>query len=449
MTSDRARGAAGMLAAAGFALLLLAHPTLASRDALWPATAAAVAGGAAALYLAGRAGGGAPRPGWRPPLAVGLAYLAAMSASVVFSPAPDARLAVPAGQVAFLWVGWWLGSSGRARHWLAAVAVAGGAAAGLYGLLQFAGLDPLPRPEAFTDRVLSLFCNPNHFGDFAAAVLPLALAAFLWPALAPGCRGAVPAGLALRLAAVGTTYAGLLLAGSRGAYWAFGSALLVLGAGLLADGRSRRLVLRRGPLLACLGLAVAVIALLHRAPIMAGPSGPVTVAQRLGASTAVLDGGAGDATLAHRLFLWRAAVEMIRQDPVLGAGYGQFPARLSEVREHLRHDARYTALRPSQQAELTPYAHNEYLHLWAETGVLGLGAFLALVAAAARSLGRALGSTQGRASLWAAAAALTALLVHGLVSYPLHMAVSSYVLWLLLGISFSLKDEPKAADKRN
>lgn len=446
MTADRPRTAAALLVAAGFGLLLLAHPALTSRPALWPGIVAAVAAGVGMLYLSSRPWQEQSRGVRSPPLAAGLAYLAAMAASTILGPVQLTPLWVPAGHVALLWVGWWLGADRGARSLLAGAAVLGGAAAGLYGLLQLAGLDPLPPPEEFADRVLSFFANPNHLGDFCAAVLPLAAAGFLWPALGPGHRRSVPRALSVRLAAVAAIYAGLLLAGSRGAYWASGVGAAVLAAGLLADARSGQLTLRWGPPVALLVVALATTGLLHRAPIMTGPAGPVTLAQRLGASAAVLDGGARDATLAHRRFLWRAALEMIRRDPLLGAGYGQFAARLGEVRVDLRQDTLYTSLRPSQQRELTPYAHNEFLHLLAETGLVGLVAFLALLAGAGRSLARALTSASGHGAAWGAAAALTALLIHGLVSYPLHMAVSSYVFWLLLGITFSLQNTSTSDD---
>jgi len=452
MRRARARRLAAAVVVAGFGLLLLAHPALVAREAIWPGVVAVVALASATLAAVSRA---ADRPlsaarTWLAPVAASLIYLGAMALSVAASPTPPARLATPLAQVALLMVGWWLGRSAPARHTLAGAAIAGGALAGLYGLLQLAGVDVLPPPIDFRDRVLSLFANPNHFGDLCAALLPLAAAAFLWPALAPGRRGAVPGGpsgsLARRLAATGFIYAGLLLAGSRGAFWAGGGGLLVLAAGLAAEARAGGIVLRRGPLLACLGLAVAISLCLARAPVMRGPAGPITVVQRLGASSAVLDGGTRDATLAHRLFLWRAAVEMIREDPLLGAGYGQFATRLSEVRPALQDHAWHAALRPEQRRDNTPYAHNELLHLWAETGLAGLGAFLFLLACSARRLVGCLNRPASRPSAWALAASLAALGLHGLVSYPLHMGVSGYIIWILLGINFSLDESPVAAD---
>lgn len=477
MTVDRARQHAATAAGAAFLLLLMAHPSLAARAAIWPVASASVAAVAAALWLTARVSGrhspggqpsesqtppesqtpslapsdcrssGARLPAGYLPRAAGLAYLAATALSVALSPAPAIRLVEPTAQMALVWVGWWLGPSVAARRRLARVAVAGAAFAGLYGLIQLAGLDPIPPAEDFADRLLSTFPNPNHFGDFAAAVLPLATVAFLWSALRPGTAGAVPRGCAWRLAGVGAIYAGLLLAGSRGAYWAFGAAGSLLVVALWSDSRSGHLVLRRGPLLAVLATILAVTLALHRTPVMKGPSGPVTLAQRVGASAAVLDGGAGDSTLGHRRFLWRAALEMIEQDPVVGAGYGQFAARLSEVRLQLRRHPSFVGLRPSQQREITPYAHNELLHLWAETGLVGTVAFLALVGLGVQTLYGALADPARRSAAWASGAAGSALLVHGLVSYPLHMEVSAFLFWILLGIIFSLKTGANHADE--
>ncbi|MFH1569612.1 MAG: hypothetical protein ABIL09_16570, partial [Gemmatimonadota bacterium] len=232
MTVAARRRGASWLAAAGLALVLAAHPALLPRSALAGPVTAAVLLGAATLCLAGR---WQPGRGARPapfPWLPAAAYLLAATASVLASPAPALRLLDPLGQLGLLWLGWWLAPEPRARRQLAVAAVAGAAACGLYGVAQHAGLDPLPRPGDFADRVLAVFANPNHLGDFAAAALPLALAAYLWPALSPGSARA-PARGRLRLAAAGGVYAGLLLAGSRGAWWAGGAGALALAAGLL------------------------------------------------------------------------------------------------------------------------------------------------------------------------------------------------------------------------
>ena len=99
-------------------------------------------------------------------------------------------------------------------------------AAALYGLLQHFGLDPLVPATFYPDRVVSTFENPNYFGNYVAILLPVGIALFL---RAENWRILLGAYILL-----GLIYAGLLVAGSRGAWWGglTGGAILIGGYGL-------------------------------------------------------------------------------------------------------------------------------------------------------------------------------------------------------------------------
>ncbi|MDQ7857871.1 MAG: O-antigen ligase family protein [Armatimonadota bacterium] len=106
-----------------------------------------------------------------------------------------------------------------------------------------------------------------------------------------------------------------------------------------------------------------------------------------------------------RWALWTAVPAIVRDHPVLGAGYGTFT----------RVWPRY---RPKTFSEEKPTAHNVYLNFAAETGLVGLAAFLLFVAAGLAGLWRATATARGDATtdgLWAGAlAAAVAVLVHQL-----------------------------------
>ncbi|HNS32794.1 MAG TPA: O-antigen ligase family protein [bacterium] len=74
-----------------------------------------------------------------------------------------------------------------------------------------------------------------------------------------------------------------------------------------------------------------------------------------------------------RVYLWRGTLAMIKRNPVTGWGLGNFVFFYPyfRIKEYFL------------QAESTPtttHAHNEYLHIWSETGILGLFLFIALLA---------------------------------------------------------------------
>lgn len=106
-----------------------------------------------------------------------------------------------------------------------------------------------------------------------------------------------------------------------------------------------------------------------------------------------------------RVSLWTGALRAFRAHPILGTGYGTFPRVWPRYRADDRVDV--------------PTAHNLYLNFAAETGLVGLAAFLAFVAAALGGLWRRVTATRGDArtdGLWAACfAAVVAMLVHQLV----------------------------------
>lgn len=65
------------------------------------------------------------------------------------------------------------------------------------------------------------------------------------------------------------------------------------------------------------------------------------------------------------------AFAMIRDNPVLGVGTGNFVPEYYHYKEHV----------PSLSWSLGTWIHNSYLQIWAENGTVGLLAFLAFMSA--------------------------------------------------------------------
>jgi hypothetical protein len=335
---------------------------------------------------------------------------------------------------------------------LAQALLAGTALVGFYAFLQSGGADPLPLATPFADRrVVSVFENPNFLGNFSACVLPL-LAIFFLNAADNGRRVGTGAVIAL-------AYGACLMAGSRGAWLAGFGGLLLVALGLARSLRlgALRLHWRSLGVLALALVAVTVFAL--QRPVIANARGKVSVGERLLSSRYIVkprgpDAGAPapaatsvrrgevqvhDTTINHRYFIWQIAWDMVSNQPLLGVGYGEFGEWFPRFREARRReaDALYGSLVETQQYENTRYAHNEYLHLWAECGLLGLTAFLALVVVALRAAWRR-AWTQADLVLWAMLGTLCAMLVHSMVSYPLRLPVNSMLFWLVLGFAARL-----------
>jgi O-antigen ligase len=426
------------LSAAGLAAMLLAHPLWGGRDtAYWLLIALLALNGTVQIYRRRSA-----IPPWRLWLPASVT-LAAFTASVLYNADSNqsllvllaalcSALAFPLSQIVLLWAGWSIAANPTSHQATATatatapypsiffIAIAGAALSSTYALFQFSGLDPLPPATAFNDRIVSTFSNPNHFGNFAAAGLPVALGLCL--KTQGRRRWAATAALSL-------IYSGLLVSACRGAWWAGIAGCLVY----LMGGAWRQW--RRLALLALL-LAGITTGLMHR-PALQGPDGPVSLGDRLASSRHIIgDQISQDSTINHRYFLWNRSWEMISDHPVLGIGYGNFQQKFPLYRDQASDGALFNSLRYHQKREETPYAHNEILHLWAETGIIGLLAALGLVGAGIASAIKRLSSSPNADPTWILLGLISVFLVHSQVSYPLRLAMNGTLFWLALGALF-------------
>jgi len=241
-------------------------------------------------------------------------------------------------------------------------------------------------------RAYAQFGQPNPFGGYMNMVWPLA-ASLIVGLLLTGQRGGtredsgelggtqgnlgvVLAGLLLVLGAV---FSALILSWSRGAWMgaAAGGLALVgawLAVTLLAPGEGRlgQVTRSRAAGLAGLALALLIVALLAGALNLV----PASVTGRLESIAAYFGGfdvtrvEINDENFAtiERLAHWWAAIDMWRDHPWLGVGIGNYPVA-------------YPQYAVPRWDDPLGHAHNYYLNVGAETGLLGLLAYLILLGA--------------------------------------------------------------------
>jgi O-antigen ligase len=212
----------------------------------------------------------------------------------------------------------------------------------------------------------------------------------------------------------------LLVIGSRGAYVAIAAAL---GCHLLLRLRTTARVEGRGaPLSALLaraaffaGAALALVLLASLTELLPG-----AFQHAVDRVLAVLDPQARDFS---RLAIWRDTLRMVADHLVLGVGPGSFNTALPA----------YHA-----SAFIVPHAHNQYLHVLAERGLLGLIAFLFLLRhalhAARKGAAHLVRDEQRRAPFHAAVTALAAALVYFLFETPLIWDEAGSLIMILLAI---------------
>lgn len=357
-------------------------------DDCFPLTKWLLLVGATALLVAGSSGGIEPAWRWTYGWAAWLSVGVWRAPVPIWRSAPEAALLVApvlaAGMAA---------KPARLSRALGAAALV----MAVHGLAQAAGWEDGHWLSPFQKGVASTIGNPDLLGGFL--ILPCAIA--LAGALAePDWRSVVPPvllGAALLATEARAAWLGLAAAGA-----------------LLIPGHRRRAT---AALVAAAFLAVAWLALAPGALARAASAGAMT----------------------ERLWTWRLAARAVREAPVAGFGPGSFRSVFL---------ARQTAVHAAGATfyHYTEYAHLEPLHLWVETGAVGLGLFAWGLACALAAWWR--GALRHRdPALWRGIGAGTAgVLVNAGLSFPFHVAPTAAAVWVLLGAA-GAPVRPSAPDR--
>lgn len=256
-------------------------------------------------------------------------------------------------------------------------------------------------------RAAGFFGHPMTFAGYFCIYLPVLLICFLEREIFGRWRWA--AGLAFFLG-----LAGLLFNGTRGAWLALAPLLLVV----LCYYIYRKNVLA----IACLAVLLCCgVGLRHYEPFM----------QRLATIT---DSRFQSNT--ERLLIWGSAYKMFRDHPVLGVGLGQYKDSYQQ---------KYIS--PKAKEPLLGHAHNNFLQMLAENGVIGFAGFVILLAGFIGYSLLLFWRTQSAYALMAAASTL-ALLLQGLTEYNFGNSAVMKSFWLVQGCLLQLELWQRQGEKQ-
>jgi len=277
--------------------------------------------------------------------------------------------------------------------------LAGALASAVIAWVQHVDSDALGRliMARSADRVWANLGQPNQLADYLA--LGLASAAYLYASGRLALRWAAPATLALAYI--------LSLTGSRTA-WVYLAGLIVLSAGFWGLDRSAS---NRRLLGLCSLALVACILLPWLDRLLLDPN-LATAASRLRSSEIVAE---------ERPRIWKAALMMFLDSPLLGVGFRQFG---------WHHFALNAQMPEPRMLGFTDHAHNLLLHVLAEFGLVGfalLAGFTLLWFAGLLRQPR----TPAQWWIWAVALVLGG---HSMLEYPLWYAFFLGVAAVVLGL---------------
>lgn len=298
-------------------------------------------------------------------------------------------------------------SEKKIKYFLYAIAVVVGISS-TYSFFQFFGLDYAPFVNRFATRglgtrVFSFFGNPNEFAAVLVVSLPLLLAGFFIT------RSRARYFLATCIL---LSIAGLLLTNSRAAFLGCGVSVGLFF--VITLGR----VHRRKYLWA-----------LCAAFILVGVG--FFVSLRTGMEGSEL-----------RNSWWQNSFGIVQDHPLFGTGVGSFNVYYPAYRE----ESTDFALRIHGNEERLQHAHNEFLEVLSDLGILGLLLFLGILAAFFRK--SYVNWDSGNKYLIAGnSCAVMGLLVHNLYSINLRFVFVAMFFWLNLALQSALVATPMAEGK--
>jgi O-antigen ligase len=246
------------------------------------------------------------------------------------------------------------------------------------------------------------YVNRNHFAGFVELVLPVGLALLVFRGLR---TTAFPMVGLLTIVPLGA----LILSGSRGGIVSLAFELGVLV--LLARSRKRP----EGPRIA--GIAIVGLA-------------AIALIAWMGAGKAIERFStmrAGDVLLARRTTMFRGAWHVFLDHPIQGSGLGTF------VAVYPRYETGY-------DGKVVDHAHNDYVEILAETGILGglcCAAFLWILFREARKNFEAEQGHFSRALHAGAITAVAGLLLHSFVDFNLHIPSNALLFLLQVNLATS------------
>lgn len=383
----------------GFALAFPVLPTSVDVVLVW---------GLAAVFALRRLATGRPLWEARAPYGWMLVFFAFAGVAALASVAPLAsfvQLVVWASWLLLFWLAAEAAPAGKAPG-LAARFALGAAFVALVAIAQWhAGIetraswiDAQANPDIRT-RVFSVFDDPNMLAAYFTCAAPLA-AALALQRHARGLRALGILALALVLVADVFTF-------SRGGWIA-----VVVGLALVGGfWRPRLFPLVGGGLVGLIALAVAL--------------GPDFLRTRL-----LSLAGGGDSSIQYRISIWTGVLHMVRDNLWTGVGLG--PGAFGAVYPHYM-------LAGTEAA----HAHDIYLELLAELGLVGFLAFLAFALALVLGLLRGALARGAREDLRlvaaGSAAAVLALLLEGLTDNVWYSPRAAMALWLAAGLGFAAR----------
>jgi len=318
-----------------------------------------------------------------------------------------------------------------------AILIMGGLFA-IYGILQYNGID-------FTfwignygrGRVFGLFGNAGYFAGYLMFPLPIAIALFFV------CKNKVKK--ILLLIGVLAMSGALLATLTRGSYLALGISSIIMFLLFLSSHRNF-FVKENKKIFIIILIAIIITTFLFVIPNPLNKQGTVISKIKSRISITQLS---KDSSIKRREAIWGFSTLMIKDHLLLGSGLGTFKYNTLKYQAKFFDQGQNRALYPYGVADK---AHNEYLQLGAELGIIGLGIFLWMIISYFNYGIKKLKGKEDKYKLGIVIGlmgSIVAFLVDGLFWFPLRLPTNTALFWLILGLTIVTIKTEVNADKIN
>ncbi len=295
-----------------------------------------------------------------------------------------------------------------------------GCALAVYGLYNYLnGIEMIYGIEkkAYVGNLTATYVNSNSMSAYLALTIPLAIGLFLSELLASQRKHRRSITTFILPPAIFVMTAALIFTHSRDGWISFFVSILFLSIILIRIRHKTPKTLTR--------IAVTVLVIL----IILGTVGSIGLYQAVkNKSAASLSNPFRGVPLESRIEVYRGAVQMIADRPLLGVGPGNFPLVYPRYR-----DKKYIIFMNE--------THNDYLQFASEMGIFSLAAFLVLLLLYFRSGIRFLLSSKNMYSLGLALGCMVSIAgvaLHASMDFPFQIPANALTFWVILGLTCSI-----------
>jgi O-antigen ligase/Tfp pilus assembly protein PilF len=312
------------------------------------------------------------------------------------------------------------------NHILSVMLIIGGLF-GIYGILQYKGIDfSFWISNLGRNKVFGLFGNVNYFAEYLIVLLPLAISLFFV------CRNKVYKILLLGgIFAIGGS---IILTFTRGSYLAIGISSLFMFFLYLAN-QGKNFIKEHKKIFILFLVLIILVTFLFVLPNPLNKPGTIISKIKGRISIAQLT---KDYSLRRRFATWKFTTMIIKDYPILGSGLGTFKYN------SLNYQAKF--FDQGENRSLYPYgiadkAHNEYLQLGAEIGILGLGIFFWIVINYFNygiKLLKGMKDKYKQGIIIGLMGGTIAVLIDAIFGFPLHLPATIVLFWLIIGLTITV-----------